>query len=388
MGFANPFQIYFLVWSLLILNFYLQRDSFVEVTSEFLFLVFTVKSVALVLLIGVHAMTSSVSEPLAFERLPPIRERLLLIAQIVVFAAVPFAYLRAVSLAGGDDIFSIAGYIGFRSAMTDDGESFGIFSYLSILSLVTSSITIASYFERRAGAYRLATSILVSLFYAYVSTARTFILIFFLLLIFPMVLTGIVRLKGLLVALVLMGCAFVFVAVMTAKGVSIEADVAGNADSLFENLRQYTVAPFVAFSRLVTDPLVAELGLNSFRLAFSVLNALGVADVSPKALIREYAYVPDATNVYTVYEVYFRDFLFLGIFIPPMFLIGHWWLYRKARGVGGRWIFYYSASVYPLVMQFFQDQYFSLLSMWIQLGFWYWLFLSTKFNPEKNSTND
>jgi oligosaccharide repeat unit polymerase len=103
--------------------------------------------------------------------------------------------------------------------------------------------------------------------------------------------------------------------------------------------------------------------------------ALGLSNIQPVALIKEFTYVPDLTNVYTVYEVYFRDFSYSGILIPPLFLVGHYWLYRKALLFGGVWIFYYSASVYPLVMQFFQDQYFSILSLWIQVAFWFWLIL-------------
>lgn len=376
MGFANPFQIYFLVWFFLIFGFYLSRDSFIPVASEFLLLVLTAKAVALLLLVAIYMNASRAIEVGVFKRAPQPRARRLWLAQLLVILAIPFVYQRAVFLAGGDDIFSVLGYIRLRSAMTEDGESFGVLSYFSILAIVVASISVASYSERGIRFFRLSLSILVCLFYAYISTARTFVLFLFLLLFFPLVLTGVIRFKGILIATFLMACAFVFVAAMTAKGVSVEAGATDNASSFAENLRGYTIAPFLAFSRLVSSPPAADWGLNAFRLVFTVLNTLGVTDQPPLALIRGYEFVPDPTNVYTVYETYFRDFLFPGVFIPPMFLIGHWWLYKKAKGLGGKWIYYYSASMYPLAMQFFQDQYFSLLAMWIQIGFWYWLLLS------------
>ncbi|MBT2334944.1 oligosaccharide repeat unit polymerase [Variovorax paradoxus] len=388
MGFANPFQIYFFIWFFLILGYYFSRDSFIQVAPEYLLLILTAKAVALTLVVGVYLSISRAAEFKGFEGVLRPRVGRIWLAQILVLLAIPLVYQRAVSLAGGDDIFSVIGYIKLRSAMTDDGESFGVLSYFSVLSVVVTSILVNSYAERKIHLLRMIASILISLFYAYISTARTYVLFLFLLLIFPLVLAGVIRFKGILIALFFMVCAFIFVAMMTAKGVSVEADAADNASSFAENLRAYTVAPFLAFSRLVSNPPAAEWGLNTFRLVTTVLNALGVTDRAPPALIRSYEFVPDATNVYTVYETYFRDFLFLGVFIPPLFLIGHWWLYKKAKKSGGKWVYYYSASMYPLVMQFFQDQYFSLLAMWIQIGFWYWLLLSPQLRLEKDVARD
>jgi oligosaccharide repeat unit polymerase len=162
---------------------------------------------------------------------------------------------------------------------------------------------------------------------------------------------------------------------MTGKGILIDEGLLENIDSLLENLRSYTIAPLLAFSKLVESNPPLGWGENTFRFFIALQHSLGLSNIQPVALIKDYAYVPDSVNVYTVYEVYFRDFFYSGILIPPLYLVGHYWLYRKALLFGGVWIFYYSASVYPLVMQFFQDQYFSLLSLWIQIVFWYWLII-------------
>jgi oligosaccharide repeat unit polymerase len=215
----------------------------------------------------------------------------------------------------------------------------------------------------------------VSLFYVYVSTGRTHLLLLLSLTLVPLIMLEVVRLRGLSIALLLTAATFVFIATMTAKGISLEADFLENAASLAENLRAYTVAPFVAMSELMQADRPIEWGANTFRFFISVLHALGVSDTPPPMLIRDYVFVPDPTNVYTVYDVYFRDFSYLGVFVPPSLLAVHWWLYDRARKVGGKWMFYYAASVYPLATQFFQDQYFSPLSIWIQIGLWFWIFL-------------
>jgi len=210
-----------------------------------------------------------------------------------------------------------------------------------------------------------------------VSTGRTHLLLLFSLALMPLIMLEVVRVRGLLIALFLTAATFVFVATMTAKGISLEAGFAENAASLAENLRAYTIAPFVAMSELTQAGSPVEWGSNTFRFFLTVLHSLGVSNKPPPPLIREYVFVPDPTNVYTVYEIYFRDFSYLGVLVPPSLLAFHWWLYGRARKIGEKWMFYYAASVYPLATQFFQDQYFTPLSIWIQIGFWFWIFLAS-----------
>lgn len=386
-GVANPFKIYFALWFILFLSYFFLRETFVPVPLEFFLVMICAKSLAFVLLLLIYFQTAEVSQKNFFDGTFKPKKTLLLIAQIVPLLAAPLVYFKAVSIAGGDDIFTVIGYVKLRSAMTADGESFGVLSYFSILSFVVASVVVGAYLNRWIGLWRVCGSIAVSLFYVYVSTGRTFALLFFSLLAVPLILTGVIRGKGIICSTILVVCAFAFVTAMTAKGISVEADAGDNISSFSEQLRAYVIAPLIAFSRLVNNLISADFGLNTFRLVFSILKALGIIDAAPAALIRDYEFVPDPTNVYTVYDAYFRDFSFAGIFIPPTFLLGHWWLYQKAKNYGDKWIYYYSASVYPLVMQFFQDQYFSLLSMWVQIGFWYWLLLDSRLHLNKNEIN-
>jgi len=92
-------------------------------------------------------------------------------------------------------------------------------------------------------------------------------------------------------------------------------------------------------------------------------------------MFREFTLVPDLTNVYTVYDPYYRDFGNLGFLFVFIFIILHVAFYQRSYSKGGIYVFLYSATLYPLIMQFFQDQYFSLISMWAQCFFWYWVVL-------------
>lgn len=275
-------------------------------------------------------------------------------------------------------MFTAAGYTVLRTAMTSEGEGFGMLGYFFPLSFVLTSLSLILYQQKKAGVVALLISLTTGILYAFLSTGRTFILLLFCLSIFPLIVTRTIRAKSFLLYLPILFLAFVLVALMTGKGVSAGAGIAENASSFANNLRSYTIAPFIALSEIINQGLVSDLGANSFRFFISLLNALGLTDTSPISLVRDYVYTPDLTNVYTVYEVYVRDFLLAGLFIPPTFLLTHQFLYRKASKAGGVWIFFYSSSTYPLLMQFFQDQYFSLMSQWVQITLWYFVFIARR----------
>jgi oligosaccharide repeat unit polymerase len=386
MGVANPFFIYFTVWSAIFFGYYLSAESFIPASPIFLLLIITASSLAFVILILAYIGVSKNNIAQGPERIYS-RKRFLQLAQIVCALSVPFAYQQANALSGGVDIFTVLGYIYLRSAMTEEGQSFGVLTYFPILSYVLTSIYLYRYCAGHLKIFGLVVSVLVSVFYAYINTARTGVLLLLLLMVLPLFLKGYIGFKGGAISVGVLLALFVFIATMTAKGVSIEAEVGENVTSLLENLRSYTIAPFLAFSQLEKSLENFSWGANSFRLFFSIASALGVYEGQALSVAREYVYVPDPTNVYTVYDTYFRDFSYFGVLIPPAFLCFHWWLYKKARNLGGRWIFLYSASIYPLAMQFFADQYFSLLSIWIQLIFWYWLFLPSQLSASKDGRN-
>lgn len=378
LGLANPFQIYFSVWSFVFLGYYFFRETFIDVSAIFLATIAVAQLSAFVLLLVIHGSTKRKEIRINKEPITVKNGGYVLLAQVVTVLVIPLVYLKAVSLAGGVDIFSPDGYMRLRSAMTEDGMGFGVLTYFSILSYVVTSVSVFMYLSQQMGIRRLLASIGPGLFYAYIGTARTGVLLLLILISVPLILRGTLKIKGLLVVSSFMLLIFMFIAAMTSKGVSVDAGFLENIISFSNNIRSYTIAPFLAFFKLFETGSPLDWGQNSFRIIFAIGNFFGL-DASPtSSLERAYAYVPDQTNVFTVYEVYFRDFSYIGLIAPTFFLTIHWWLYKRANKFGGIWIFLYAASVYPLVMQFFQDQYFSLISMWIQIAFWLWIFFRSR----------
>jgi oligosaccharide repeat unit polymerase len=139
-----------------------------------------------------------------------------------------------------------------------------------------------------------------------------------------------------------------------------------NALSALDALSLYLLGSLAALDHtLLQGSAPLDWGLNSFRSVLAVVDAMGF-NVTVIPLVKEYVFVPDATNVYTVYLPYLQDFGPVGVVV---FLGFFGWLharlYRAAKSQDPRLVILYALSVYPLLMQFFQDQYFSLLTTWV-----------------------
>lgn len=370
---GNPFQIYFFVWTLIILSYAITEETWIFIPPDFIFLLITVAFFALSILSLSRVKSDLVIKDRSLVKVSRRMNLLVALLQVLVILGAPFAYLKATNLAGGESIFTVSGYIQLRLALTDEALGYGVWAYFFVLSYVVTSVTIFIYRAGYASLIRLIGSVAVSLFLTYLATGRTFVLLLMVMVIVPLVLDGVISYRGIVVSFLALVLLFLFVAVMTAKGVSLEGDAWSNFQSIGKNLRSYTVAPLLAFSTVVDASPAMTWGSNTFRFFVQLSNAFGITAVGMPSLIKGYAEVPDLTNVYTVYENYFQDFSYLGVFFPPLFLVFHFFLYNRAMIRGGGWVFLYSAMVYPLAMQFFQDQYFPLLSIWLQVCFWYWL---------------
>jgi oligosaccharide repeat unit polymerase len=114
-------------------------------------------------------------------------------------------------------------------------------------------------------------------------------------------------------------------------------------------------------------------GQNTFRFFFSFFNALGF-NIETRQLVEEFISIGNnfTTNVYTIYKWYYSDFGWIyAVFMQLLLGAFHGVLYKNVLKKGTLTaIILLSIFYYPLVMQFFQDQYFSLTSTWIQTFFW------------------
>ena len=371
-GFANPFQVYFFIASFTFTIYALTEKTWYPIGFDVkvIFIYITVYWLALFVISGRYI---SATELGGFDRTYKVNKTVFRYAFALVLLGLPLLYARAQDIIGSASLFSVSGFTNLRRGLSPDAPSYGVLAYLTPLSMVLSAVSVVLFVKRELKIKYAILSIAISLAYCYLSTGRTFILLLACMILGPSALAGKVRFKG----AILIGAFFlsgvIGIAALTSKGINAGENASSNVDSFLQSSRSYTVAPLIAFSNKISlfearKPTL--FGEHVFRTWYAILHAMSIIKSPPPQLVQEFSFVPDATNVYTVYQPYVIDFGYFGFVIVALFPLLHIYLYRRARMHGAIYSLLYSAMLYPLLMQFFQDQYFSLMSQWIQLVLW------------------
>ena len=141
-----------------------------------------------------------------------------------------------------------------------------------------------------------------------------------------------------------------------------------------QHAKAYSIAAVSSFDYLVNSNLSQTWGSMTFRTPLAVLKAIGVPVVVPD-LIQPIPLTRNPSNIYTVFSPYYRDFGIAGVsFFMLMLGALHGWVFRQIKSGEPMFIVANSLLFYALLMQFFQDQYFSLMSQWIQILGWTYIF--------------
>lgn len=360
----HPAPLHAAVWTLVCATYLLFPHRLRPLSPEvFMLIVLAIASFSLAAVIHPGEQMSGVSTSPRRYRVTIWRELLFAVA-LLGFG--PFL-LKAQALAQSAP-YTESDFINLRIALTgalDDAQTFGLLGYLIPVSFASTFVELASSKKRMFG-WRGWISLLLSVVYALLSTGRTYFFLLVTALAFIALLQRRARLAQIAgAALLLFSAAFFGLGMLANK---IGADTPNiDALSAVDALMLYLLGGIAAFDLTLVAPPSLQWGLNAMRTPLAVLQALG-ADVTVVPLVKEYVNVPLPTNVYTALQPYHADFGWLGI-VGFYALCGllHGRLYRAARrpDADPRIIIYASMAMYPLLLQFFQDQYLSLLSTWV-----------------------
>lgn len=264
-----------------------------------------------------------------------------------------------------------------------------IFDYTRILSFVLTYVLAAllfSYKEKRIKRLFLVQFVLAIMF-ALLSLGRTFLFQLIIPIVFLYLFINIkdsklamrVLIKFLLLSLV------IFFSINSLKYVS------SSSSSIMDSFYLYFTGSIKGFVEWATTFNNFEYGKNTFRFFLAVFNQLGYS-VQSEPIQEGFIDIGNGftTNVYSIYKWYFSDFgsiyalliqLILGITYGILYIN----LFNK-KGITR--VIFLSIAYYPLFMQFFQDQYLSLTSTWIQISFWLYLILHSGIFIKKEKAND
>lgn len=256
-------------------------------------------------------------------------------------------------------------YASLRSAVIGQKGSFGPAGY--VLNFCFAGVVYLILYSRRVRHTPwLWACIAIALGFALLSTGRT-----------HLVLLGCLALGATMpqhrrtLAIIFMLALLLIVSVTWLSG---RFDVT-SSDGFQFHVKAYSIAAVSSFDYLVNSNLPQTWGSMTFRTPLAVLRALGIPIEVPD-LIQPYPLtrIP-STNVYTVLSPYYRDFGVIGVGVF-MLILGalHGWVFRLLKTGSPIIIVGNAILFYALLMQFFQDQYFSLMSQWIQILGWTYVF--------------
>lgn len=136
-----------------------------------------------------------------------------------------------------------------------------------------------------------------------------------------------------------------------------------------KEIQTYLSGSIVGFGINIENHSYQYLGKNTFRFFYAFADRL-FGTSNAVRLVNEYTSLGNgmSTNVYTFYDFYLRDYGFLYALIAQ-FIVAflHGISYKGMLRNDLLQIYYYAFLSYPLVLQFFQDQYLSLFSNWLQI---------------------
>lgn len=139
--------------------------------------------------------------------------------------------------------------------------------------------------------------------------------------------------------------------------------------TLWNEIKIYLSGSLVALSHSIKNNSFTKYGGNSLRYFLRIYDVILGTSLAPE-LVQDFVQIGSVTtNVYTFYDWYLRDFGILYALLAQ-FIVGmiHGRVYSSVKRKRGMyWVYIFAMLMYPLVMQFFQDQYLSLLSTWIQI---------------------
>jgi oligosaccharide repeat unit polymerase len=288
-------------------------------------------------------------------------------------AILPFYVQKAINIVIASEIENFL--MGLRWELTYGDADYGWYKYIITLSIIAYAYCLIASIEKPSIVNRTITilTFLITLTYVVLFTGRTFFLMILMIYLFVnFFLNPKFSLKRLIWLIPLALLIFVGIGLVLNKGGSLDDSFSDNLKSASELTGVYLVGGLSAFQYEVSNLLnVGYNGMNSLRFFYLIGEKLGFS-IPPdfkESPIQEFVYIPYETNVYTIYSPYIRDFGVLYAFVM-LFIYGliHTYIFIRAKQTKKtRFIIYCSLLMYPIVMAIFSDQYFSILSTWLQI---------------------
>lgn len=218
----------------------------------------------------------------------------------------------------------------------------------------------------------LFVQMLIGTVSSFLTLGRTAILLYFLLLIITTFIYKNADYKKIIKQFVLLGVVgIVFFSIYNLIKYPYLLESSSIIEVAFNSLVLYASGSIITFQSWINSNVELLYGDNTFRFVKALLAAVGY-EVQVQELVNPFMAISNdySSNVYSFYYYYAKDFgLVYALFVQLIIGMIYGYLYKRMTFKHPFWVYVFSLSLYPLFMQFFQDQYVSLTSTWIQYTF-------------------
>lgn len=174
--------------------------------------------------------------------------------------------------------------------------------------------------------------------------------------------------KRLVKARTIAACGFGIVALFFAFNLFRDTEDGEIRDTEFlDFFAMYVTSPPVAFCQLQRD-LTQQIGTNTFQVIYNFLERFNIGDYVVEERNQPFIMVPVITNIYTVMQPFYQDFGHGGVaFFGTIYGLLTGFIYRLYRNGNTTARVFYTYMVQILVLQFYQEYLFMMLSAIVQL---------------------
>ena len=166
---------------------------------------------------------------------------------------------------------------------------------------------------------------------------------------------------------------FMGIGVALSKGGDLGLNLSENLSLGITTALQYLTSPLSALDTFLHQHIVNTNGAYTLRFFAAIAQSVGLAEITPVSLVQPFVNAPFPTNVYTFSHAPFLDYggMFWGYHFAIGAIMGLLFCVPNSRPSV---ITFKAFAYYPIVLSFFQDQFFTILSSWIQIALWLYLF--------------
>lgn len=369
---AAPAALFAWLWSAVLFGLAVSGDAFLPLSAETLVLlmvaVLAFSAGGVVALAQTRLHREKRALPAPWRPLSKRADTLITTGLALLLLALPLygLFLRRLAAESSSPEFWMA--VRLRTSADVDAVGLGPFAYIGAFSTFLAFAALLQTLQEHRGAWRAACAVLVALAFQLGTVARTGPLFLIVGLAgVAWAVTG--RLGGRSAVLGFCAASMVFggVAIVLHKGTDADSSLSQSASDLFINARTYLLGGTVALDQYVRGLVHLPAGMRTLRFFAILGNAVG-ARIPVPDIVLDYVDTPEPTNVYTMFFPYYADFGWAGIVIC-VGVLG--WLgttlYNGCRRHIPHCYLLYALFVACLVLGIANDQYFSALSLWLQL---------------------